>query len=94
MHLFTRRDTNTDSSTKTASDMTIARVAHTATLIPDSTVLIAGGTTSSRSPVELKTAEIYDPKIGLFTATSDINDYRANSTATLISGSGTSVVAG
>jgi len=70
--------------------MTHARAGHTATLLGDGTVLIAGGETSyNGGRTKLNTAEIYDPSTGLFTSTATMNDHRDDNTATLISGSGT-----
>lgn len=66
--------------------MTTARYDHTATLLPDGTVLIAGGTDGS----DIKGAEIYDPVSGTFTALTGLNAWpvartRALHTATLLS---------
>jgi trimeric autotransporter adhesin len=50
--------------------MTIPRAAHTATLLTDGTVLIAGGeTVAAESVSTTNTAEIYDPASGTFSAT-------------------------
>jgi WD40 repeat protein len=53
------------------STMTSARVLHSAVLLPDGTVLLAGGV--DNSPRILETAELFDPKandgMGAFTAT-------------------------
>ena len=59
-----------DPSTGTFSatgQMTIARYSHTATLLPDGRVLIAGGG-DANGRLGL-TAELYDPSTGTFTAT-------------------------
>ena len=68
-------------------DMTIARSEHTATLLPNGKVLIAGGrpafkvdTISSSFPF----AELYDPSLGTFTATGDMTLARSDHTATLL----------
>lgn len=73
----------------TGSDMSVARNAHTATLLPDGTVLIAGGDFITTS---FNTAEVYDPTTGKFSPTAGSSmsaSGRYNHTATLISGSGT-----
>jgi galactose oxidase-like protein/Kelch motif protein len=51
------------------------RVYHTATLLPDGRVLVAG---NSRS------VELYDPRSGSWTATSDLSEFRQGHTATLL----------
>lgn len=50
----------------TTGNMTVARVQHTATLLPNGKILIAGGNGPNDS------AELYDPKTGTFTATGNI----------------------
>src|SRR5687768_14693447 len=45
--------------------MTTTRSQHTATLLPDGRVLIAGGSS-------LRNTELYDPQTGTFTATGDL----------------------
>src|SRR5215831_10113665 len=45
----------------TTGDMMVPRLFHTATLLPDGTVLIAGGITPGSNPSILTSAEIYDP---------------------------------
>jgi hypothetical protein len=66
-------------------DMTTARLFHTATLLPDGTVLIAGGAGVS--------AELYDPLIGRFTTTGNMHAPRSQHTATLLP-NGTVLIAG
>ncbi len=74
-----------------ASKMDTARAEHTATLISgcncaaDGQVLIAGGTTATGSlGTTLRSAELYDPATGVFTATGAMKATRAGHTATLI----------
>ncbi len=68
-------DPSTGSFAPTGS-MTEARNSHTATLLMDGTVLIAGGGNNS------STAELYDPSTGSFTRTGSMEFGRAGHTAT------------
>jgi DNA-binding CsgD family transcriptional regulator len=75
------------SGTWTATgNMTGVRVGHTATLLPDGRVLVAGG--SGSAP-----AEVYDPDTGSWSATGNMVTRRAFHTATLLP-DGTVLVAG
>ena len=65
-----------------------ARVDHTATLLPDGLVMVAGGQAFSMS-----TAEIYDPALGSWAFTSNLNTPRSDHTATHL-GNGFVLVAG
>jgi N-acetylneuraminic acid mutarotase len=71
-------------------DLITARWSHTATLLPDGTVLVAGGSGTGSS---LASAELYDPATGTWTATGSLVNARQNYTATLLP-DGTVLVAG
>ena len=61
--------------------MNFARAYHTATLLGDGTVLVAGGYDGTRV---LTAAEIYDPIGHSFTRTADMTVTRSHHTATLL----------
>ncbi|MDQ3750871.1 MAG: kelch repeat-containing protein, partial [Acidobacteriota bacterium] len=63
--------------------MTTARAAHTATLLSDGKVLIAGG--MERNDVHTNSAELYDPVTGRFVITGNMNVKRSGHTATRLS---------
>ena len=67
-----------------------ARWSHTATLLPNGQVLVAGGIGIS---AYLSSAELYDPATGTWTATNSLATARAYHTATLLV-SGDVLVAG
>jgi uncharacterized protein (DUF2147 family) len=60
----------------------VARFSHTATLLRNGKVLVAGGMT--RNGVWLDSAELYDPSSGRFRAISRLHSQRAGATATLL----------
>jgi len=76
-------DPATQTFTLTGS-MTAARQGHTATMLPDGTVLIAGGSENIGFRSELASAEIYDPTSGSFRATGSMMTPREGHTATLL----------
>ena len=73
-------DPGSGSWTATGS-MAAARDGHTATLLPDGTVLVAGGVGSSG---ELASAELYDPRSGTWVPTGNMIETRFTHTATLL----------
>ena len=66
-------------------DLNTARYAHTATLLPNGKVLVAGGAgPNSCSSTPTSTAELYDAVSGTWSATGNLNTARSNHTATLL----------
>jgi len=75
------------------SDMLEGRLNHTLTLLPDGTVLAAGGSSSVIDSAPLATAERYDPTTGLWTATEEMIEARTAHEAVMLP-DGTVLVAG
>ena len=62
-----------------------ARSSHTATLLPNGNVLVAGGEFSSHlTPISLPSAELYDPATSAWTATGALATARSSHTSTLL----------
>jgi galactose oxidase-like protein/Kelch motif protein len=77
-----------DSSTHDAGfisairNMTTQRAAHTATLLPDGKVLVAGGFAGDENSLAI--AEVFDPATSTFAPAGNMNATRASHTATLL----------
>jgi hypothetical protein len=67
---------------RAAGRLNTARYFHTATLLPNGKVLVAGGYNSTF--LYLASAEFYDPGSGTWTATGSLNTARGTHTATLL----------
>jgi hypothetical protein len=61
-----------------------ARYGHTATLLQNGKVFVAGGNGGATVNDVLATAELYDPAIGVWTATGSLAQVRRNHTATML----------
>src|SRR5215472_18769585 len=64
----------------TNGPMHIPRYFHTATVLQNGTVLVAGGDNDTSGP--LSSAEIYDPSTGTWTNTGSMSSVREHHTAT------------
>ncbi len=68
-----------------AFQMNVERAAHTATLLPDGNVLIAGGfREDGTSEVAIASAELFDPVHNTFSLIRDLNEPRNGHTSTLL----------
>jgi uncharacterized delta-60 repeat protein len=84
----------TPSWTATGS-LNTGRAIHSAELLPNGKVLIAGGRTIDGKGGEyLSSAELYNPNTGTWSATGSLNTERANATATLLPNSKVLAVGG
>ena len=80
-----------------AGSMSSPRFEHTATLLEDSRVLMAGGLGPAGESAELtplRSTEIYDPAADAFVRSTDLGESRTNHTATLIGNGGVLVAGG
>jgi hypothetical protein len=82
----------TGTFTYTTGNMNSARALHTATLLNNGMVLMAGGYGPEYIAAE-SSAELYNPATGVFTLTGSMNNWHAQHTATLLS-NGMVLVAG
>ena len=71
-----------------------ARNQHTATLLADGRVLVAGGCGDPSCSSAVSSAEIYDPATGTWSPTGALNSARGQQTATLLPGGGVLVAGG
>jgi hypothetical protein len=75
--------------------MTAARLSHTATLLPNGMVLIAGGQYHTGAYWQsLDSAELYDPSAGTFAPTGNMTVEQSNHTATLLQNGNVLIVGG
>ncbi|HVL99607.1 MAG TPA: carboxypeptidase regulatory-like domain-containing protein [Egibacteraceae bacterium] len=83
-------DPDTGRWTRTG-DLHTRRTLHTASLLPDGTVLVAGGRTCDQAPpaacnftFRTNTAEIFDPSTGTWTVVGDLTERRHTTSAALL----------
>lgn len=67
-----------------ATGLRISRAGHTATLLPNGKVLVAGGSTENAFSASTSSAELYDPATGVWTPTGAMTTPRWRQTATLL----------
>ena len=88
---FTAAQTSPSGTWSATGSMTTRRVLHTATLLSDGRVLVAGGLNNGRIPTA--TAELYDAFAGTWSVTGSMLSARSRHTATLL-GDGRVLVVG
>lgn len=85
----------TRNSANSTTQMFSERALHTATLLPNGKVLVAGGlAVAATAQVALSTAELFDPSNGTWTTTGALGSARFNHTATLLPNGRVLVVGG
>ncbi|MGQ0703926.1 MAG: kelch repeat-containing protein [Gemmatimonadales bacterium] len=67
---------------------------HSAVLLPDGTVLVAGGSGGGAELNPMDSSEIYDPTTGTWTAAGDMNAARGAGLTSTILGNGSVLIAG
>jgi hypothetical protein len=77
-------DPATGTFTRTANDMTVARVGHSATLLADGRVLIAGGSRGAVTNVLSNVADLFDPATNRFVQTGNLIDGQSWHEGTLL----------
>ena len=82
--LFHPGTSDVNASWTSTGELNIGRYNHTATLLPDGKVLVAGGTGSESCFKPTSSAELYDPVSGTWSPTGSLNTARASHTATLL----------
>jgi hypothetical protein len=82
--LFHPGTSQVNASWASTGELNIGRYAHTATLLHDGKVLVAGGRGSDNCFAPTNSAELYDPASGTWTLTGSLTTARAHHTATLL----------
>src|SRR5262245_48937999 len=82
--LFRPGTSEASASWTLTGELNIGRYDHTATLLPDGKVLVAGGKGSDTCFAPTSSAELYDPVSGTWTPTGSLSTARARHTATLL----------
>jgi hypothetical protein len=78
-----------------SGDMSVPRILHTAVLLSDGKVLVAGGTTrSGGGGAATASADLYDPQTNAFTPAKDMMTDRAQLTGTLLANGAVLIVGG
>ncbi len=86
-------DPATQTWTASATPLNMARGEHTAILLPDGLVLVAGGYSNSEYVGAVSSAETYNPATGIWTLTNQMSSPRGDFTATTLT-NGDVLVAG
>ena len=87
-------DPLTQTFTPLTSVMSVSRAYHTATLLPNGKVLLAGGVFSTSQPYYTETTDLFDPATNTFTAGPSMALARVGHSATLLPGGKVLIAAG